>query len=399
MANPIPFYEADLFADDAIRNPYEHYRAMRELGPIVYLPGLDCYAATRFDAVSEVLRQPEQFISGEGISFNAPMNEAATNTVINSDGAKHDMLRKIELQPLSAKALNELRERVFSSARQLITDLLRLGPVWHDAVADIARHLPLTIVMELGGLPPQGKERMLKWAASVFDLQGPLNERAQAAFPSVQEMLRYVSEDIDPGAVHPGSWAERAFRMADDGEIPPDLVPALLTDFIAPSLDTTIAGTGNLLMLLAQNPDQWALLRSDRGKVPNAINEALRLESPIRCFTRYAPRETSVCGMPLPARSRVAVFYAAANRDERVFERPDSFDISRRNASQHLAFGLGAHQCIGNNLARLEMMAILNELLDEVEAFEIGEPVYALNNLLRTLHSMPIRFAAPSRTN
>lgn len=394
MADIIPVYAPDLFTDKAILEPYLHYRAMQKLGPVSYLPNLDCYAVTRYNAVAEVLRQPDQFISGKGISFNAPMNEAATNTVINSDGPKHEMLRKIELQPLSPKALNLLREQVFSSAQQLVADLLQHGPAWHEAVADIARHLPLTIVMELGGLPPEGKERMLKWAAAVFDLQGPLNERAQAALPSVQEMLRYVAEDIDRDAVRPGSWAERAFHIADEGQIPRDLVPALLTDFIAPSLDTTIAGTGSLLMLLAQNPDQWKLLRADRSKVPNAINEALRLETPIRCFTRFAPEETMIGGIKLPAQSRVAVFYAAANRDERIFAKPDSFDISRSNASQHLAFGLGKHQCIGSNLARLEMMAILTALLDQIEVMEIGEPVYAFNNLLRMLHSMPIRLVA-----
>ena len=389
----IPSYGYDLFSEAAIRDPYEHYADMREMGPVVYLESSDCYAVTRYDECRTVLMDPGRFVSGRGIALNVPMN-AIEGSIITSDGARHAFMRKIEGEPLAPKAVMALRTRIVSEAEALADTLLAKGDAWYDAVSDIAHYLPLTVVMELGGLPSVGRAEMLRWAAAAFDLLGPMNERAQQALPVVEQLLNYVMAEIDRDTVLPNSWAARAFELADEGVVPHEMVATILSDFIAPSLDTTIAGTSNLLMLLGQNPDQWALLQSDRGKIPNAINEALRLGTPIRCFSRFVPEDTDLCGIPLKSESRIAVFYASANRDERKFAEPDRFDVLRRNAGQQLAFGAGAHQCLGANLARLEMTAVLNALLDRVDRFEIGEPVYSVNNLLRTLGSLPIRLHA-----
>lgn len=395
----IPAYEHDLFTDSAILEPYDHYRALRALGPVAWLPHQQCYAVSRYADVHAVLADATRFVSGKGISLNETMNGIPTSSVITSDGEQHSFRRKLEMEPLGPKALGELRARIFDTARLLIDHLLAAPDARHDAVADIARHLPLTVVMELGGLPPVGRDQVLRWAAAVFDLQGPMNARGEAAMPALQDMLAYVMRDIDRTTVAPGSWAARAFQLADEGVIAQEMVADLLIDFIAPSLDTTIAATGNLLMLLGQNPDQWRLLKRERGKIPNAINESLRVESPIRCFSRLAAEDVEIDGVAVPAGARIAIFYAAANRDEQRFEEPDRFDITRRNATDQLAFGTGKHQCLGANLARLEMTAILTALLDRVDRIEVGEPVFALNNLLRTLASLPIRTIADGATH
>ncbi|MBL4802863.1 MAG: cytochrome P450 [Emcibacter sp.] len=396
MTKNIPAYDFDLFSDEGILNPYEHYAKMRKLGPVVYLPETKCYAITRFEECYIALRNSDKFISGRGVSFNPLMNDTPemTDSVITSDAEKHKFLRKIESEPLAPKALSLLRERILEAAKGLIDDLAEREGELHDGVRDIACYLPFNIVMELGGLPPVGRAQMLRWAAAAFDLLGPMNARAQAALPVVQELLTYVTKDIDRNTITPGSWADRAFRLADEGVITQERAGKVIADFIAPSLDTTIAATSNLLMLLGQNRDQWELLKKNRSKTANAINESLRLGSPARCFSRFVPEETTLDGVTLPANSRVAIFFASANRDERKFENPDLFDINRSNASEHLAFGTGAHQCMGNNLARLEMTAILTSLLDRIDYFEVGEPVYALSNLLRTLETLPIRLHA-----
>ena len=369
----IPAYEFDVFSDDGILEPYLHYRAMRDLGPVVYLPAQQCLAVTRFEDAREVLLNADSFISGKGISLNDTMNSSVAMSVIISDGAQHQMLRKIEREPLSSSAVSELRTRIKASGQGVIREALTtMGAL--DAVRDIAQFLPLTIIMELGGLPQIGRSQMLKWAAAVFDLQGPLNERGKAALPALQELIAYVTHDIDRNTVGDGSWAARAFRLADEGKVAPEAVGALLIDFIAPSLDTTIAATGTLLMLLAQHPEQWQALKSDRAKVPAAINEALRVETPIRCFSRYVGVDATIGAVPVRAGDRVAVFYASGNRDERRWPNPDTFDISRRHTSEQLAFGTGRHICLGNHLARLEMTAILEAMLDEVETFSVGPP-------------------------
>ena len=399
--SPIPSYEPDLFSEEGILHPDEHYAAMRALGPIVYLPSSDIYAVSRYNECQAVLRDPDLFISRLGNALNSTVNEIAGSaanaeaaSVIISDGARHSLMRSIEAEPLNPKAMTALRSRIYGEAGSLIEDLLKSGNVWHDAVKSISQYLPLTLVVELGGLPPVGRAKMLQWAAAGFDIFGPMNSRTAAGLPVFQGMLDYVTKDIDRSSVTPGSWAARAFELADTGQIPPAMARQVIADFIGPSLDTTIAGTSNLLMLLGQNRDQWERLKEEPGMIPNAINESLRLGSPIRCFSRVVREDTVLGDVALPAETRIAVFYASANRDDRKFPDAERFDIGRRNASEHLAFGSGAHQCIGNNLARLEMTAILRAMLAQLEYLEVREPDYTINNLLRSLKSIQIRLHA-----
>lgn len=155
-------------------------------------------------------------------------------------------------------------------------------------------------------------------------------------------------------------------------------------------LDTTIFATANLILLFGSYPEQWDVVREDPALIPHAINGALRLESPIRAFTRFLTTETTIGTTKIPAASRVLLLYASANRDERKWQDPERFDV-RRRASDHLGFGNGTHMCAGLHLARLEMMALLEVLVEKVERFEIGEPVLALNNVLRGLALLPVR--------
>ena len=151
--------------------------------------------------------------------------------------------------------------------------------------------------------------------------------------------------------------------------------------------------TGSGLWLLATHPDQWALLRQDPSRVKNAFNEAIRLESPISCFSRVATESTTLDGVAIPEGARVLVMYASANRDERRWDRADEFDVTRE-VSLHLGFGHGVHACAGMGLARMEGNAVLSALVARVESIEAGVPVRKLNNLIRALSSLPIRVTA-----
>ena len=165
----------------------------------------------------------------------------------------------------------------------------------------------------------------------------------------------------------------------------------LFIDYLAPSLDTTISALGNAVWLFATHPDQWQILQEEPDRIKAAFNEVLRIESPITCFTRVAKVFASVGGFELPAGSRVLVSFAAANRDERRWEEPDRFDITRESAG-HLAFGYGEHACVGMGLARLEGAAVLASLVERVGTIELnGSPVRKRNNLIRSFRSLPVK--------
>ncbi len=146
-----------------------------------------------------------------------------------------------------------------------------------------------------------------------------------------------------------------------------------MIDYIAPSLDTTISAISNALHLFATHPDQWQLLKDDPTLIPNAVNEVIRYESPLRAFSRQARHDTEIAGHRIRAGARVLVIYASANRDEREWDAPDTFDI-RRDATRQLGFGHGAHACAGQGLARLETQAMLRALLERVDRIELTAP-------------------------
>jgi cytochrome P450 len=286
----------------------------------------------------------------------------------------------VVIRPLRPMALRKLTDEITSEADELAERLAARGSF--DAVTDLAHHLPLTVVSNLVGLPADGRERMLEWASALFNCIGPRNQRTVSAFPVLEEMVQYAATQAVRGKLKPGSWAEALHDAADRGEIAREALPVMMIDYMAPSLDTTIFAITNAVDLFARHPDQWELLRSDPSLVPSAINEVLRLEAPIQGFSRYAVSDYQLDAVTIPAGARAIMFYGAANRDEREYPDPDRFDV-RRDPRTHLAFGAGPHQCVGMNLARLEMTALFTALAARIRRFEIQNAERALHNILR----------------
>ena len=263
-------------------------------------------------------------------------------------------------------------------------------------VSDLATALPLAVVPDLVGWPRDQRGYLLPWAAATFDILGPANLRALKAVPRSLHMLRFARRVVRERNVLPGSLAYELLAAVDEGSVAVEEVPPLLIDYIAPSLDTTISAISSALYLFASHPEQWQLLKEEPTLVPNAVNEIVRFESPLRAFTRKLLHESTIGEVELPAGARVLVMYASANRDEREWDAPDVFDI-RNNAGRHVGFGSGAHACAGQGLARLETTAMLQALLERVDWIEIvAEPKWALNNIIHRLEHLRVRLV-PAR--
>ena len=371
----------DLFADEALLDPYPIYETLRARGGAVWMEKYKVFAYSRYDDVKHALATPKVYSSAYGVTYNDKMNHVLRNGLLCSDAPHHDTLRRVIERPLTPKALSALRDRVRTAAEALVDRLV--AQKTFDAATELAQYLPVTIVSELVGLPEEGREKMLEWAAANFNCIGPINQRTEAAFPIVEEMVHYALTQCVPGKLAPDSWAERIWTAADNGEIDRDLCPFLMNDYMGPSLDTTIFATANAIWLFARHPEQWDVIRRNPALIPQAVNEVIRLESPIQGFTRYVTRDVEVDGTPVPTGSRVAVLYASANRDERKWRDPDTFDVLRDDLGDHLGFGFGEHQCVGNNLARMEIRLLLTALASRVERFELGETRRVMNNVLR----------------
>ncbi|WP_332790749.1 cytochrome P450 [Sphingomonas sp. GB1N7] len=328
------------------------------------------------------------FVSGQGIALNDPINLGGEGTTLASDPPVHQKLRGIIAAPLQPKAVALLRKQIQQAADDLIDRLAARGRF--DGVVDLARFLPLAIVSNLVGLPEQGRENMLDWAAAIFDCLGPANDRFTIAAPVMHEMMGYVFTKAGRAQVKSDSWAARIFEAADAGIVSHQQVPILLLDYLGPSLDTTIFATAHLLNLLGQHPDQWQQVRADPALVDRAIDEAVRLESPIRGFSRVATRDIEVGDGMVPEGKRVLVLFASANRDDRKWIDPERFDVTRPDVRSHVGFGLGRHVCAGQHLARLEMACLVRAMVERMPEFTVGAPVVQANNVLRGFASMPV---------
>lgn len=376
----IPVSDVDLYTDEARIDPYPIYDRFRELGPVVHLERYDLYALPRYDEVRAALMDWKTFSSAKSVFVDPAMNAQLEGITLCSDPPDHTMMRGVLGRPLRQDRMREIAPRIEAEADRVVTELVARGRF--DAATELAEHLPMTVVSDLVGLPDQGRAKMLEWAAAIWNVQGPANARFTDAMPAVQEFLTFATEDAVPGNIDPDGWAAHLYQAADRGEMPRDKCPVMMLDYVTPSLDTTILAITNAIALLAAHPDQWDLLRNDRSLIPHAINESLRLETPVPQFSRVLTEDHDVGGVPLPAGARVALLYASANRDERKYPDPTRFDITRK-PSDHLAFGRGEHVCVGMHLARLEMTALLERLADQVHRFEVVDSTPMINNGLR----------------
>ena len=378
-----PTSDLELYSDDALLDPYPRYQELRDLGGAVWLEAYGLYALSRFADCREALRNWPVFSSAQGVMMNDLMNQTLIGIVLCADGEEHAAMRKVIGGPLTPQALAAVRTSITEEAERLVERLVAQGTF--DAATELAHHLPVTIVSSLVGLPEDGREHMLEWADANFNCFGPMNQRTEEAFPVVREMVDYAFTECVPGKLTPDGWAAGIWAAAERGDIPAEKPPLMMNDYMGPSLDTTIFATANMIWLFARHPDQWTLLRERPDLMLNAINEVLRIETVIQGFSRVLTEDHTVDGTTMPAGSRVLVLYGSANRDERQFADPARFDITRANASEHLALGFGAHSCPGGNLARLELRALLTALLPRVERFELVEAVPKLNNILHGL--------------
>ncbi|ALJ21389.1 hypothetical protein AOA12_16380 [Microbacterium sp. No. 7] len=387
----VPSFDADFISLEVATDPYPVYTELRGLGPVVWLESLGMYAVTRDVLAREVLSNPAIYSSAKGVSTNPGLNEQSGGAMlITTDGAQHRELREVFRKPLRPKALQEITGRLTEEATSLVDRLTGSGTF--EGVNDFACHLPLTIVSRLIGVPEEGREHLLDWGTAFIEMAGGDNDRGRAAAPRAMEMIQWATENITPERVSKGGWAHQLIEAHEAGGLDQEWIVRLTIDYIIAGLDTTISATSSLLYQLGRHPEQWNLLRENPGLIQSAIGEAVRLESPLQAMSRVTTRDVELGGVELAEGSRVVVIFGCVNRDEERWERADQFDITRPDATEHLAFGLGEHACVGQGLAKHEIQTLLKAMIPTVSEIEVDEPAWHPLNGARVLSSLPTRF-------
>jgi cytochrome P450 len=386
-----PETDLDVFSDEVLYDPFPHYKALRDLGPVVYLSRYGVYGLFRYDRVRAALRDWQTFSSAAGIAFNDPVNEQVRGqSILGMDPPQHTAVRKVFDDSLKPRFIRHAAGNIEQRAGELVDEVVARKEF--DGVRDFARRLPVDIVMDLVGLPrDENRAKILDWVQGTFNSFGPEGERWRSALPAQTALLEYATEKVTPDSVLPGSFGEIAFAAAERGEITRHQAVVVMTGFMAAGLDTTINAVSSTLWLLARNPDQWDAVRHDPRLVPGAFLEGIRMECPAQTFSRVTTRQVEVEGVAIPAGARVLHSYGSANRDERHYPDPDRFDV-RRNPTDTVAFDIGVHTCPGRTLSSMEGEALLAALARRVTRIELtAEPTRTVNSITRGLATLPLR--------
>ncbi|WP_246127633.1 cytochrome P450 [Amycolatopsis rhizosphaerae] len=375
-------------------DPYPAFAWMRRNEPVYRDPEPGVWGVTRYHDVKAVSTNPEVFSSAGGIRPDHP----AMPYMIDMDDPEHRRRRRLVGAGFLPKAVAAREDAVGGICDFLIDRVCERGAC--DFVADLAAPLPLFVIGDMLGVEPGDRDDLLRWSDDMVRALGsPEPDAMTAAATAFVEYSAYITErvarrrrDRDESDLI-GILANAEFdgdRLTDDS-----LVMETLLILIGGDETTRHVISGGMEALLTR-PEQVARLRADLGLLPTAIDEMLRWVSPIKNMARTATVDTRIGDTPILAGEKVLLLYPSANRDETVFDRPEEFDITRR-PNDHVAFGFGAHFCLGSRLARLELREMFTRLLTRLPDLRLAgdapDPLpRRAANFVSGIEGMPVEF-------
>ncbi|HJT93317.1 MAG TPA: cytochrome P450 [Mycobacterium sp.] len=372
MLSDLPQTDIDIFSEDAMRDPAPVWAEIRELGSVVFLSRWDTWIVTRYDEVREVLTDWQTFTSAKGTVFSDEMSAMLGETPLTTDPPLHDTLRGVLSDKLAPRALRKLNAPIVDRADELVAEAVAAGSL--EGMESLCKRLPVDIVADLIGLPVEGREILLPGAEAFFTTFGPYDDRLLALMPAIEEFVAYMGSVTSRDVLAPGSWGTAILDAVDAGVIGEEHAIPLMSAYLIAGMDTTVHSLGFYLTNLAENPSAWAALKEDPTLIGSGFEETLRLGTPVQLSYRVTTRQVELGGHTIPEGKRILLCNAAANRDPRHYDDPDTFDI-HRNPVDHLTLGYGTHGCAGQGLARLEARALITALLQRVDSIELAGPV------------------------
>jgi cytochrome P450 len=393
----------------------ERGRWLRDNDPVRWSEKDGLWVVSRFEDVVFVSKHQELFTSGQGVR---PGNDAKIG-LIDEEEPRHGELRGLINKGFTPRMVKKLEEVFTRITTEAIDSVAKRGEC--DFVESIAVPLPLRLIAAMIGIRDEDYDQFHKWSDAMIAADGNLGdpEIAMRAGQAFMEYAGYVTEIIDDRRRSPrddlvsiltGAKDEGLLQTYDaphslvreqmgtegDLELHNDELIKLLVILMVAGNETTRNGISGGMQLLIENPDARQRLVDDPSLIPMAVEEMVRLTSPVRSFGRTVLANTELRDRKLEAGQRVLMLYGSANRDEREFEDPDRFVVDRN--PHHVGFGIGSHFCMGANLARMEMRVAFREILRRLPDMEYsaGGPVLTPSALVRTCSEMRVSFTPES---
>jgi pimeloyl-[acyl-carrier protein] synthase len=378
--------------DDLIANPYPLYRRMLDDAPVVEVDGT--LVVSRFDFVNAILSNPVLFSSRNRQSYTeqngrdvAPEDLSAFEYMLDfemsltarMDNPEHSHGRKMVTKPFNPHEVS-LQE---TDVRHLIENRLNSvgsdGRVQIDFLSDFASHVPINVITDMFGIPVADRPLIRVWTDALAQWRGS-KDSLRHAYEFALEMREYLRATILESVHAPQTELLKAIRAAD---VSADHLSFRLVGLIMAGAETTTnLFTGGALLLLQQE-GLWKQLHDDPSLIPAAVEELIRLVSPVQFVERYPTQDTEIGGYTLPKGTSVLVMLGAANRDPGRFEDPDVLNLFRPGLRRHLGFGYGVHLCLGASLARLEAVTAFTEFISRYPDAHLAETELAWRHNLQ----------------
>ena len=396
-------------ADPAVREcPYPFYKAMRDEEPVYFLEGLNCWIISRYDDCLEALRKPELFSSKMGFRPGHVPDEVIRiykeegygdlpDTLVSNDPPSHTRYRKLVDRAFTAGRVKKMETYIEQVTNEQIDLFIDRGSV--EIMRELAIPLPVYVIADQLGVPRSMRDRFKEWSDAGVEPLGMLitPERHIECAKLVVEMQHYLVGVIEDRRRNPQDdmITDLATREVD-GELLdiPELL-SVIGQLLGAGNETSTSAIGAAVVQMARDPALVERLAAEPDIGRNFAEEILRHEAPVQGLFRRTLSDVTVAGTIIPAGSLVNLRYGSANRDERKFSEPDRFDVDRKNASAHLAFGAGIHHCIGAQLARSEIAMAARQLGRRATNIRLADPdslEHSPSVILRGLKRVDILF-------
>ncbi|MGB3894782.1 cytochrome P450 [Mycolicibacter sinensis] len=385
-----PLTDFDPFARETMLDPYPGYRTLLTGPKVWYSRKRGIWIIPGYDEVRQALRDDEALSSAQ----SQARFRVRLQTMNAQDPPVHTRLRRSVSRAFTPRAMKAWEVNINRVADELVDEMITRGRV--EIVNDLAKPLPNRLITMMLAIPQEDRHQFLEWADTINEAAfAPLTPRGMALNMRSSKAVIAMHRSLDP------MIKERRAAPGDDlismlaapsGEdtLSDDEVFWSASMLVGAGSETTTNLISGLFLTLAQRPDVYTRLREHPELIPAAIEEQLRLVSPVQGFYRTATRDYRVGDHTIPAGARVLVLYAAGNRDPAHYPDPDTFDLDR-NPTDHLAFGGGAHYCLGTHLTRIEVSRVLTQLIPHVaEIRPAGKHRYLVNATMRGLEHLPV---------
>ncbi len=404
------------YADGRVMETYRWLRQNEPLG-VAKVEGVDPFwVVTKHADILEISRQNDLFHSGDRSPTltSQVMDKRVRDmmggsphllrTLVQMDAPDHPKYRALTQGWFMPQNLKGLEDRIRVIARAAVDKMAALGGTC-DFVNDLALHFPLRVIMEILGVPESDEPRMLKLTQELFGATDPELGRgggAPAAASSEQQIdfgvivdfsnyFRALSEERRRNPTD--DLASVIANSMIDGQPISDLEAMSYYIIVAAAgHDTTSSSTGGAMWALAENPQEFRKLKADLSLIPGLVDESIRWTTPVKTFMRTATQDIEFAGRQMKANDWLMLCYASGNRDETVFDAPDTFQVDRK-PNKHLAFGYGAHLCLGQHLAKMEMRILWEEMIPRLKSVELaGTPALSEAVFVNGPKRLPLRF-------